>query len=227
MTAQEYITQAISTSYLNRGDVLAVDSTEMLSTLTRHFQKYYADAATQESSVFAQIVAVPVLTAPRRWVLPGDIDVLHHLEQNGQPVTVVPYEDRTEAEPSESCVYRLGYVLYPVGNATDPTQNALTALYTPVPAAFTALGQSAPASWPTQFDGMVVDHLALWLASKDGRQDDVDRLTANMAGGNGSPGWTELYATWLGRASINVTRRFASPRPVPSPSTVAAGVRKN
>lgn len=223
MTAAEYIAAAMGRSYLNRGEVLALTQQELLGQLTRQFRRYYADAATQEASVFAQTAVLVYTTGPARWPLPTDIDVLHHLEQSSQPITVVPYEDRTEAEPSEACVYRLGNTLYPVGNSTDPTATSILALYTPIPAAFTTTGQSSPSAWNIAFDDMVVVELALFLAKKDGRMDDVQTLQMELD--DPATGWKQLWTTWLGRASINVTRRFATPRPVPSPATVAAGVR--
>ena len=223
MTAAEYIAAAVGRSYLNRGEVLAQTQQELLSVLTRLFRRYYADASTMESSVFAQVTALAYLSGPARWALPTDIDVVHHLEQSGQPITIVPYEDRAEAEPSEACVYRLGNTLYPVGNSTDPSAIAISCLYTPIPPAFTLTTSTPPAAWNIAFDDMVIVELALFLAKKDARADDVTALTMELD--DPATGWKQLWSTWLGRASINTLRRFATPRPVPSPSTVAAGVR--
>jgi len=217
-TAAEYMAAGISRSYRNRGNVLAQDNTEGLARLSRQFRKYYSAAAGQNASVFGQIANLTYVPAPPSWVVPADCDTIHWIEQRGVPVYAVTYDDRREAEPSEACIYRLANRLYPVGNTTDPGQQALVVLYTPVPPDFTAVGDTAPAAWNSNFDSMVIVDFALFLAKKDGRPEDVQAL---MDEANEEVG---LYGAWLARNTVPLLKRFGMPVQVPATNTTSIRV---
>lgn len=218
MDAAAYITAAVATSYRNLGDVGADPTTELLGVLTRLFAGYYADAFDQNPAVMGKRANVSWNTSGY-WVKPDDQLALYQLKTaTGVDVFVVPFDD-LQAETSEACVYRLGNNYYPAGNANDPSNVALTFYYQPIPPTFTATTDTPPAEWPLHFDQRVVTDLAVYLAGKDGRPDDVQRLQAEASA------WADLWRRWLGAADVNTIRRFSVPQQVPTPSVVPVGVR--
>lgn len=217
MTAAEYFAQAMSASYRNRGEVLAARVPEMLQQLTLLFRGYYATAAGLNPSAFGKKVAQPWDAGGSRWAFPDDCDTIYLLEQGGQEVVPVPFNDR-EAEPSEKCVYPLGGYFYKAGLTTDPASSALLIYYAPVPPSFTATGDSPPAEWNEQYDQMVVADLALWLASKDGRPEDVATAEAD------AKKWAKLYTDWLQRQLTPLVQRYGMPTVVPTQTIVGRGV---
>ena len=218
MTAADYITAAVARSYRNLGDVGADPTTELLGVLTRLFAGYYADAFDQNPAVLVKqaIVAWNVLGY---WTKPTDQHALYELRTaTNLEVVVVPFSDK-QAEVSEAAVYRLGNNYYPAGNANDPSNVALTFTYQPIPPAFTLTTDTPPPEWPAQFDQRVVTDLAWYLASKDGRPEDVAVLEQE------AQEWARLWGRWLAAADVNTVRRFSVPQQVATPSVVPVGVR--
>lgn len=218
MTAAEYIAQAVARSYRNRGEVLADDATELLLQLSLQFRGYFGLAAGLNPAVFGRQALLAWDAGNGRWNLPADCDTIYLLEQNGAEVFLVPFRDRA-AEPSEPCVYQLGRALYKAGQSTDPNSAALTIWYAAVPADFTLVTDSPPAEWVPQYDQMVVDELALWLATKDGRADDIAALAPSVGR------WMEEFTAWLGRQGVPLIQRFGMPTTVPTQTIVGKGVK--
>lgn len=218
MTAAEYIAAAVARSYRNMGDVSADPTTELLGVLSRLFAGYYAEAADQNPAVMGKLAVVPWNVAGY-WAMPSDQYALYELRTaTNVKVYVVPFDDRA-AETSEAAVYRLGVRYYPAGNPNDPTNVALQFTYQPVPPQFVATGDSPPAEWPLQFDERVIVDLAVYLAEKDGRPEDIAAMQGEAAK------WKLLYDRWLGIADVNTVRRFSVPQQVPTAQVVPIGVR--
>lgn len=218
MTAAEYIQAAVARSYRNMGDVGADPTTELLGVLSRLFASYYAEAADQNPAVMATLSVVP-WNVLGYWEMPSDQYALYELRTaSNVKVVVVPFDDRA-AEPSEAAVYRLGVKYYPAGNPNDPTNVALQFTYQPVPPTFALETDAAPPEWPLQFDERVIVDLAVYLAEKDGRPEDVAAMQAEAAK------WRSLYDRWLSIADVNTVRRFSVPQQVPTAQVVPVGVR--
>jgi hypothetical protein len=219
MNAGEYIDRAIARSYQNQSGILADAAPELLAELDLQFADYYQFAAGINPYVFCVRVAQPWSTDS--WLIPADADTVVELERpGGAKVIVVPLEDRT-AEATEACVFRVGRRYYPAGNSTDPPAgSSLVMYYTTIPPLFADLTTTVPIEWPTQFDSMVVNDLALHLASKDGRASEVDRGTARQQQ------WQARFAAWLQRPELNRRARFDVPRLVPTTAVQAFGAEK-
>lgn len=206
LTAADYIARAVARSYRNRGEVLAVDAPELLDALTLLFTQRYAQAAGYNPAVF--LVQAVMAWDTDGWQIPANCDTVVLLQTpTAQAVNVVAI-DNLAAEPSEPAVYRIGRRYRPAGNANDPTAVALSIWYTQQPVAFTATGDSPDAAWPQQFDTMIVVDLAVWLAIKDARGDDIAALEPEQAR------WNAQYVEWLQRESLGLVRqwpRFATP----------------
>lgn len=206
LTATDYITRAIARSYRNRGEVLAADAPELLDALTLLFAERYAQASGYNTAVFLAQAALAWDTDG--WQIPADCDTIVLLQTpTGVTVNVVAI-DNLAAEPSEPAIYRLGRRYRPAGNPNDPTGVNLVLWYTQQPAAFTLVTDTPGEAWPQQFDTMIVVDLAVWLAIKDARSDDVAALEPEQSRWNGQ------YIEWLQRESLGLIRqwpRFATP----------------
>jgi hypothetical protein len=214
MTAQDYINKAIARSYRNRGEVLAPEGAEMLVQLGDLFVEYYLFATGLNPAVFATTTALS--WNGTGWDIPANCDTMIQLRtQAGTPITVVAV-DNLDAEPTRPCVYRLGRHYFPAGLPSDPGATGIVAFYTLIPEPFASLAASPGAEWPAQYDTMVVVDLAMWLAAKDGRTDDVAEMLPLQQK------WAGRYTEWCSRESLDLVRQWT--KLATSPNVTAAKV---
>lgn len=216
MTAAEYIAQAILRNSQNDGDTLAEPDPELLAVLTLLFYDYYQLATGRNPYVFAKQVVLSYTAGG--WTIPADAETVVMLQRpGGAEVVVVPIDD-LEAEKGKPAVYRLGRRYFSAGNAADPPANTnLLCIHTVIPPTFADLSDSPPTEWPTQFDPMVVNDLALMLAEKDERDVETGRRDKLQER------WQARFMAWLSRPELNARTRFGSPRLVPTPATQPFG----
>lgn len=208
MIAQDYITRAIARSYRNRGEVLAPQVPELLDALTLLFTQRYAQASGLNPAVFLKRAVLNWVADG--WTIPADCDTMVLMRVNSGAQVFVVAIDNLDAEPTEAAVYRMGRRYLPAGNPVDPVNVPLVAFYTQIPAAFAAVDQAPGPEWPQQFDTMVVVDLAVWMATKDGRADDLQALAPEQGA------WDAKYREWLQRESLGLVRQFAKQAIAPS-----------
>jgi hypothetical protein len=216
VTAAEYIAQAILRNSQNDGDTLAEPDPELLGVLTLQFYDYYQMATGRNPYVFATQAVLSYSSGG--WTIPADAETVVALQRpGGSEVVVVPVDD-LQAESGKAAVYRLGRRYFSAGNAADPPANTnLICIYTVIPPTFADLTDEPPTEWPTQFDPMVVNDLALFLAEKDERDTEAARRKAEQER------WQARFMAWLTRPELNARTRFGSPRLVPTPATQPFG----
>lgn len=214
MNVAGYVRRAMARSYRNRGTVLAPDVPELVDALNLIFQERYGQASGLNPAVFLKTAVLAWTGA--NWVIPADCDTMVKMTKaSGEEVFVVAIDNLT-AEPTEAAVYRQGRAYFPAGNPNDPVNQPLIAYYDQIPAALVDDTSVPDAAWPQQFDTMIVLDLALWLAMKDGRTDDLQALTPEHGR------WDGQYQEWLERESLGLIRQFA--KAATSPAVVSAKV---
>lgn len=207
-TASDIIYAAYAKSSKNQGDRVATLEGETLDALNRCLRLAYAAGARVNPEFFATQADISFATGgwPRPadaesiLLLVGAADVLP-IDLVGVEIAVVPFLDQ-EAEPGRPCVYELGQKFYGTG-ASKPTAGKLTCTYSASPALLATSADNLPTNWPTRFDGLLVADLAMWLAQKDNRQDEVQLLAQELAR------WQRLFVAFLEHATPLELRRFA------------------
>jgi len=229
--AQDLVVAAIGRSSKNKGEILANNASELLALIARLQQAAFSLAATVNYTVFAGFLDVAAQAesgGPEDvgWLVPPDAECVFRIERlhtteggtggKGDQITEVMFDDRA-AEPGKPCVYRLGGIYLPAGNAPDPTGGDIRFYYSRVPVAPTTIDDTLDAQWPDRFDNLLITQIALYLAKKDGRTDEVTWLATEETE------WKAQFTAWLGRPSVNVVTRKGLTRRIPNPVVQPAG----
>jgi hypothetical protein len=200
-TAQDILTGALARSLKNSPDRLATNATELLQLVIRSMRGLYAFAARVNPTYFAESAVVAF--AAGGWARPELAESVFRIE-NPTPteVVVVPFDDR-KAEPSRPAVYRLGGKFITAGNALDPVAGNLTFFYARRPTSPANLTPATlDAQWTEQFNELLMLEVAIYLAIKDGRAEEVGSLTADR------DKWAQLFVAYLEHETVNEVRRF-------------------
>ncbi len=204
-TTTDIVTQALPASLKNR-PIAASDHTEYRLLLGRLLRKYVALGAKANPDYFG--VLTQVVGAAGVWTRPANTESVYRIEDaTKEEVIVVPVEDRI-ANYGKPRLYRLGRTYRTVGEAGDPGATDTLDFYCIMAAAVPASMDAAlDAMWPTAYDPLLVADVALYLAVKDGRQEEVAGLTHER------DGWLAQYLEHLEHETANEERRF-HPRPI-------------
>lgn len=204
-TAQDIVVAAILRSTKNQPGDLATLDTELLAALNRSLRGAYAIAARVNPEYVGSIESV--VGVGGAWARPLLAESVWWIERtDGREVAVVPPAERA-AEPGLPSVYRLGRSYLTVGRAgIDPTATEALRFYCAMrPLALAALADALPLSWDRGYDDLLILDLALYLAVKDGRLEEVPPLRAERAA------WLQLYVNFLTHETAGIKRRFGLP----------------
>lgn len=203
-TVQQIVLGAYAKSAKNRPLSIATDATELVEVVTRAIRGLYSYAARVNPLFFAQAADVGFLSGG--WLRPANAESLFWIERvsDGAEVVVVPFDDR-KAEPSKPAVYELGQVFQPAGNPGDPS-TMLRFFFSRRPVSLTSLADTLDPSWPETFNELLMDEVAIYLALKDGRMDEVATLRPLR------DAWADLFSAFLEHATVNERRRFGQVR---------------
>jgi hypothetical protein len=222
-TPRDLIIAGYARSIRNRPKTIATEETELLNLVIRLFRGWYAYAATVNYTVFAGLVDVedqaesggPDLDG---WERPEDAEVIFRIERTRHTtggsgsardeVSVVPYDD-PKAEPGKGAVYRIGQVFLPAGNAKDPTGGTLRFFFSRRPTDPSSLDDTVDAAWIESYNDLLILDIAMYLAAKDGRADEVAQLTAERTE------WTQRFTNFLMHPEAKELHRFATTRRTP------------
>ena len=140
------------------------------------------------------------------WDRPTDAELVFRIERaDGAEVVPVPRWDR-KAEEGLPAVYRFGRRFYPAGNPNDPSEEPLTFFFAARPARPASVDAELDAAWLEGYDELLVLEVALMLATKDGRADDLAALKEPR------DRWALLYASFLEHETIGERRRYQNLR---------------
>lgn len=198
-TGQEIIEAGYGKSTKNRMATIATDAVELLGVVNRSLLKYFSRIA-RTNPVF--IAATETVTFNVGWARPVTAQSILRIESNvAVEVRVVPFNDRA-AEPTLPSVYRLGRTFYSAGNANDPTSGDLIFIFARFPTVLASLAAQLDAAWPEQFNECLIHEVALYLANKDGRNDELAGLESER------DEWSKLLLEFCEHETANETRRF-------------------
>lgn len=195
MLAYQYIAAALARSSSARPDLLVTASGELLEELNRIVGELFVDASIANAPFFSgeAEVAFDALRMPPAWVWPEEALRVYAVFGTAATVgvvvpgllfSVVPHHDYHGATEMASVV-EVGRSFIPVpvatatGQAVNPTGGTIKLRYARRANAFANLSSAIDADWPSGHDGLVVDLLATWLASKDGRSGDAETFGAD------------------------------------------------
>ncbi|MEP6990069.1 MAG: hypothetical protein ABJA80_03995 [bacterium] len=212
-TYGEIITAGHGYSSKSRPDKIATQATELLALASRAVRGIYAVAARINPEYFGQSVAQPyVAGATLGWPRPVNAQTVFRIELAGAEVAVVPLSDQ-KAEQAKPSVYHIGKVYKIAGSALGPTvADTLTIFSSKLPAKPTVLADVIDATWEEAFDNFGALEIAIYLALKDGRLDELQTLLPDRAKE------AQLFIDFLTFATPITTYRFAQPRMVALPS---------
>lgn len=202
-TVSDIIAAALAKSTKNRANIIATSATEMLEVVKRAMRGLYSVASEVNPTFFAKS-AVVSFAAPG-WARPSDAELVFRIEKDGTEVAVVPYDD-TAAETGKPAVYALGQVYRPAGNALDPVAGDLVFFYSKIPASPANVDATIDSMWVEQFNELLILEVAMYLALKDGRMDEVAELKPMR------DQWALLFIKFLEHETANLRRRFGQAR---------------
>lgn len=212
-TGQDILNMAIGRSRKNTPSKLATDATELLQLVIRSMRGLYAFAARINPTFFAESASVAFAGAG--WAMPETAQSVWRIENpTGTEVVVVPVDDRA-AEPSKPAVYRYGKTYRTAGNALDPVAGNLTFFYARRPTSPANLSPATlDAQWVEDFNELLGLEVAIYLALKDGRANELGPLTGDR------DKWALLFANFLEHETTNEVRRFGHITRFNTPSLV-------
>lgn len=203
ITPRDLIEAAYAKSTKNAPGTIATESTELLNLVNRMVRKFYIIAARVNPVYFASTTQVAAPGAATPWDRPEGAESIFRIESGGSEVVVVPFDDRT-AEEGIAAVYRIGKQFYEAGNANDPdpSSDALDFWFSKRPTDAANLDATLDSSWEEQFNEMLVLELAIYLANKDGRADEIGMLVKDR------DEWLRMFILFLEHETANERRRF-------------------
>lgn len=222
MTPDAIFTAAYAKSRKNQPGITATP-TELLSTFNRVWQAFWTIAARVNPSFFGRTLLVPYSVPLGGWPRPSDAEAVYLIEEDGEDIAIVPFDER-DADPFTPAVYEWGQAFFTAGNPLDPVgtesiaesvAEGLDFWYSrkaPLPA---AVDEELSSLWPSNFDELLVLEIAMVLANKDERYEEVASLKPDR------DGWLRLYIAHLEHATTGVRRstgtaqRFQGPTFVP------------
>lgn len=208
-TAEDIVVGAYGYSTKNRPDQIATKATELLRVVNRAFMGIYTVASHVNPEFFADETVV-AFAAPG-WARPALALTVWRIENPaGNEVKVVTRDDK-KAELGWPCVYPLKKIYRGAGNALDPVAGNLTFCYSLLPTLVAAIANAVDANWVEQYNELPILEVAIYLALKDGRMDEVEALKVDR------DKWAQLFIEFLMLETANVTRRFARQRVVNVP----------
>lgn len=199
-TVTDILVAALARSQKNRPNAIATNASELLEVVFRAMRALYALAAEVNPTFFAD--SDDVAYAAPGWARPPEAENVFRIELDGTEVAVVPYDD-LGAETGMPAVYALGQIYRSAGNADDPTAaDTLRIFFSRLPEKPTSVSDTLDAQWPEQFNELLNLEVAIYLALKDGRMDEVQILRPAR------DGWATLYGKFLEHETSNLRRRF-------------------
>lgn len=209
-TVQDILDGAYAKSTKNQPSTIATEATELLNQFIRMMRGIYAFAAEVNPVHFSATEAVVGVGSV--WERPEAAEAILRIETvAGVEVVVVPYDDRLAADPKPSLYeFAGGFTADPNQAAPPGATDSLTFWYAKRPddpTPLTLAGVLDP-DWQEDFNELLILEMAIYLALKDGRMDEVEMLKVDRNA------WASRFASYLQHATANLQRRFGHRRHV-------------
>lgn len=206
-TPRDLVTAAVATSLKNR-PTTANQENELRMVVFRALRQYVADGAAINPDYYAAYLAVAPDTltfATGWWKRPADAEVVYGIAiQGGAPVVVVdPLVQDVNDFAAVAAVRRWQGGVVSLGGVAGPTPTStLVFTYARQPAMPATLDTPLDAEWPTAYDPLLIAEVAIYLARKDGRADELPALIAER------DAWHALYRQFLLRETMGEQHIF-------------------
>lgn len=175
-TGQEILNGAYGHSKKNQPGEIASEATELRLVLVKALRGLFMFGTRFGPAFFGKENNQP--SSSGAWPVPSDVEMLFRLENatDGTRAVIVPFTDRGIAAPTPA-VYHFGQALHPAGNTNDPdTADALTFFYAKQADDPGDLSTELDSLWPEEYDKLLELEVAIYLALKDGRNQEVQQL---------------------------------------------------
>lgn len=195
-TPQDIIDAALAKNQKNTPDVSASD-TELFDAFKRIYPVFWTIGARVNRTFFGK--SDTVTGSGGTWARPSDAEMIFRIQnQSGDQVIVVDLEE-TDAEPETPAVYEWGQSFTKAGETTDPGDtDVLEFYYSKIPDTPSSVSDTLEALWPEHFNELLVLELAMVLAAKDDRDDEVARLRPER------DAWLGRFIAHLEHATVGV-----------------------
>jgi hypothetical protein len=206
-TANDIIVAAHGFSTKNRPNLIATSATELLRRLNKSLNVYFMIGA-RINPMFYGVKDEVAYDGTLGWPRPACADAVWRIEQaaDGAEVALVPFDQRF-AEPGMPAVYTIGQHYIPAGNDGDPLpEDNLNIFYSKRPVSIGALTDSLDPMWQGAYDTLPTLDIAIYLAVKDGRLDEVAELVRER------DEVLKLYIAFLEHADLHERRWFGPTR---------------
>lgn len=209
-TVDDIILAAMGKSSKNRADTLANKANELLSVVHRSLSFYFSHAASVDPAFFGAQSTVAAVASV--WPFPETAESLYRIEKpDTTEVVVVQFDDRG-AEPGLPAVYRIGRGFRSAGNPLDPVGGDLNFFFgkrADKPATTASLLDPL---WVEAYNELPIIDVALYLAKKDGRSDEIAALKDERTE------WLGLFEAFVDHNVVNEVRRFGNRRMFNTPT---------
>ena len=208
MLVDDIIDHGILMSYASRPDSLALSTPELVGVVNREMHALVEAGIGANPWYFAQTSDVVYNSTQAGWIIPEHEVLLRvELASTGEAVSVLPMDQRLVPDDDLPRVFHVRGVLKTTGlsivTATVATTELLRMFYVPVLTSLTAT-TDAPSTYaiPERFQDTLSYKVAVYLAAKDGRDDDQQRFEqeAQRQGAR--------YVNWVGRHLATVNSYF-------------------
>lgn len=222
-SAEDIIIAGIARSGKMKNQQIATASEELLKKLNRGTRTLFAAAARINPYYFGKELDVAFVTDG--WAWPADMNLLFGLElPSGAECVIVP-RDQKAAETGKPAVFALGPKLYTAGNTLDPVAGNLTFFYSRGPALPAELDDDIDAGLPEDYHEPLINEIAAYLATKDGRYDDRSAFMEEYTAGVGLfMAHIEHATATIERRKYGQVRRFNLQTLLPTGAQVTGGV---
>lgn len=175
VTVQSIVEASYARSSANDPGKLATDG-ELVAVINRVYQALFAIAAAAAPDRYVSRTTLVLAGSPASGTLAADvIDVRRVQTAAGAKVNVIPVEEIDKGWHLAPAVYRQGGSLVSRAAAGDPAATeTLTLWQLDAPAALTALADVLDPRFPVRHVELIIDKVAMYLASKDGGRNPND-----------------------------------------------------
>lgn len=206
-TPRDIILQSIGFSTKNRPEDVDAKLDELFDVQMRAMKGLYLFAARINPEFFGDSLTQPYNAAvPGWWNRPPNALSIWRIENSaGDEVIVVP-RAQLKADVGRPAVWRNGQKYFGAGNPLDPTNGTLTFFYSARPVKPASADTAFDGTWPTDFDPLLVNETAIYMAIQDGRTDEAARIQADR------DKWAMTFATFLEIEQTNVVYMYGNSR---------------
>ncbi len=211
-TYEEIITNAHGYSSKSRPDQIATKQGELLALASRAVRALFAVAARANPEYWGQSENTNYF-APG-WARPANAQTVYKITRTSDnvKVAIVPFDDQL-AERALPAVFFYGRGYRIAQSPLGPTDtDQLTIWYARMPEKPSALTDIIDAQWEESFDNFLTLEVAIYLALKDGRMDEVATLRPDR------DKEAQLFLDFMANANVGLVSRFGQPRRITVPT---------